>query len=61
MDEITCRCDNLSLSVREEKTVVLSKKNQVVEFILVAKFCIRRALNMEAVAHTVQASMAHQR
>ena len=52
MDEITRRCDNLSLSVREEKTVVLSKKNQVVEFILVAKFCTRRALNMEAVART---------
>ena len=52
MDEITRRCDKLSLSVREEKRIVLSKKKQVVEFILAAKFCIKRALNMEAMART---------
>ena len=46
------RSDNLSLSVREEKIVVLSKKNQIVEFILVAEFCTKRDLNLEAVAHT---------
>ena len=52
MEEITCKCDNMSLSAREGKSVILSKKRQESKFVLAAKFYTRRALNMEAMART---------
>ena len=52
MEDLTCRCDNLSLSEWEGKKVMLSKKNQIPECVLVAKFFMKRALNIEAVART---------
>ncbi|KAL0009324.1 hypothetical protein SO802_010826 [Lithocarpus litseifolius] len=52
MEELTRKCDNLSLSAREGKRVILSKKRHVSEFVLAAKFYTKRALNMEAVART---------
>nr|POE67212.1 uncharacterized protein CFP56_70475 [Quercus suber] len=48
MEELTRRCDNLSLSVREDKKVTLSKKRHVLEFVLAAKFYMKRALSMDA-------------
>lgn len=52
MEELTRGCDNLSLSVREDKKVTLSKKRQVLEFVLAAKFYTKRALSMDAVVRT---------
>nr|XP_023917378.1 uncharacterized protein At4g02000-like [Quercus suber]POF04428.1 uncharacterized protein CFP56_32041 [Quercus suber] len=52
MEELTKKCDNLSLSTWEGKKVVLSKKNQVKECVIAAKFFTKRALNIEAVART---------
>lgn len=52
MEELTCKCDNMSLSAREGKSVILSNKHQESKFVLAAKFYTRRALNMEAVART---------
>ena len=52
MEDLTCRCDNLSLSEWEGKKVMLSKKNQIPECVLVAKFFMKRVLNIEAVART---------
>ena len=52
MEELTCKCDNMALSGREGKSVILSKKCQEPKFVIAAKFYTRRALNMEAVART---------
>ncbi|XP_050243995.1 uncharacterized protein LOC126692427 [Quercus robur] len=52
MEELTSKCDNLSLSVREGKSIILSNKHQESKFVLAAKFYTRRALNIEAVART---------
>ena len=52
MEELTRKYDNLSLSVREGRKVILSKKCHGSEHVLVAKFYTKRALNMEAVART---------
>lgn len=52
MEELTSKCDNLSLSAWEGTKVVLSKKNQATECVLAAKFFTKRALNIEAVART---------
>ena len=52
MEELTNKCDNLSLSAWEGTKVVLSKKNQAIECVLAAKFFTKRALNIEAVAQT---------
>ena len=52
MEDLTSKCDNLSLSKWEEKKVVLSKKNQRPKCVLAAKFFTNKALNIEAVART---------
>ena len=52
MEELTRKYDNLSLSVREGRKVILSKKCHGSEHVLAAKFYTKRALNMEAVART---------
>ena len=52
MEDLTRKCDNLSLLEWEGKKVVLSKKNQLPKCVLVAKFFTKRALNIEAVVHT---------
>ena len=52
MDDLTCKCDNLSLLEWEGKKVVLKKKNQKPECVLAAKFFTKRALNIEVVART---------
>ena len=49
MEELTSKCDNLSLSAWEGTKVVLSKKNQAT-CVLAAKLFTKRALNIEAVA-----------
>ena len=50
MEDLTSKCDNLSLSKWEEKKVVLSKKNQRPKCVLAAKFFMKRALNVDVVA-----------
>ncbi|KAK7832538.1 uncharacterized protein CFP56_026312 [Quercus suber] len=52
MDDLTSRCEKLSLSVREGRRVKLSNHQRASEHVLAAKFLTRRALNMEAVART---------
>ena len=52
MEELTRKCDNLSLFAREGKRVILSEKRHVLEFVLATKFYTKRALNTEAVART---------
>lgn len=52
MEEITRKCDGLSLSVKEGEMVVLPKKLTKAKHVLVAKFLTKRALNVEAVAYT---------
>ena len=53
MEEITRKCDGLSLSAKEGERVVLSKKLTKAEHVLVAKFLTKRALNVEAVAEFI--------
>ena len=50
MEDLTRKCDNLSLSKWEGKKVVLSKKNQKLVRVLAVIFFTKRALNIEAVA-----------
>ena len=50
MEELTRKCDNSSLSVKEGERVVLPKKLTKAEYVLVAKFLTKRTLNMKAVA-----------
>lgn len=52
MEDLTHKCDNLSLSAWEGKKVVLTKAKRVSDYVLVAKFFTRRAVNMEAVGRT---------
>lgn len=52
MEDLTHRCDNLPLSTWEGKKVMLSRKKQVLDCVLVVKFFMKRALNIEAVART---------
>ena len=52
MEELTRKYDNLSLSVREGRKAILSKKCHWSEHVLATKFYTKRALNMEAVART---------
>ena len=52
MEDITRKCDGLSLSAKERERVVLPKKLTKAEHVLVAKFLTKRALNVEVVAHT---------
>ena len=54
MEDLTRRCDNLSLSAWEGKKVVLSRTNQASDCVIAAKFLIKRALNMEAVGRTIR-------
>ena len=54
MDELTNHCKGLSLSDREGPTFNLEEEMATPEFIIAAKFFIRRALNMEAIALTFQ-------
>lgn len=50
MEDLTSRCEKLSLFAREGRKVRLSNDQRVSEHVLVAKFLTRRALNMEVVA-----------
>ena len=52
MEEITRKCDVLSLSAKEGERVVLPKKLTKAKHVLVAKFLTKRALNVEAMAYT---------
>lgn len=52
MEDLTRRCNNLSLSVWEGEKVVLSGTNQASDCVIAAKFFTKRALNMEAVGRT---------
>ena len=52
MEELTRRCDRLSLSAREDTRITLSKKQVTSDYVVAAKFFTRRALSMEAVVHT---------
>ena len=52
MEDLTRRCNNLSLSVWEGEKVVLSGTNQASDCVIAAKFFTKRALNMEVVGRT---------
>lgn len=52
MDEIIRKCDGLSLSAKEDKKVLLTRKASASEHVLAAKFFTKRSLNMDAVART---------
>ncbi|XP_030923483.1 uncharacterized protein LOC115950424 [Quercus lobata] len=52
MEELTRKCDGLTLSAKEGERVVLPKKLTKAENMLAAKFLTKRALNVEAVART---------
>lgn len=52
MEEITRKCDGLSLSAKEGERVVLPKKLTKAEYVLAAKFPTKRNLNVEAAACT---------
>ena len=54
MEDLTRKCDNLSLSKWEGKKVVLSKKNQKLVRVLATKFFTKRALNIEALARMLR-------
>lgn len=51
MEELTRRCDRLSLSAREDTRITLSKKQMTSDCMVGAKFFTRRPLNMEAVVY----------
>ena len=51
MEEITRKCDGLSLSAKEGERVVLPKNLTKAKHVLIAKFLTKRVLNVEAVAH----------
>lgn len=52
MEEITSRCEKLSLTAREGRKGRLSNQQRASKHVLAAKFLTMRALNMEAVART---------
>lgn len=52
MEDLTRRCDRLSLSTREDKKITLPQKQSTPSFMVAAKFFTRRTLNMEAVVRT---------
>ena len=52
MDELTTHCNGLSLSDKEGPIFDLEDDMATLEFIIVAKFFTRRALNMEAIVST---------
>ena len=52
MEELTRRCDRLSLSAREDTRITLSKKQVTSDYVVATKFYTRRALNMEVVMRT---------
>ena len=52
MEELTRKCDGLTLSAKEGERVVLPKKLTKAENVLAAKFLTKRVLNVEAVART---------
>ena len=54
MDELANHCKGLSLSDREVPTFDLEEEMATLEFIIVAKFFTKRALNMDAIASTFQ-------
>lgn len=53
MDELTNRCNGLSISDKERPTFNLEEEMATLEFIIVAKFFTRQALNIEAIASTL--------
>lgn len=52
MEDLTRRCDRLSLSTREGEKVILSKKQATSNYVLTAKFFTKRSLNMEVMVRT---------
>lgn len=52
MEDLTRRCDRLSLSTREGEKVILSKKQVTSNHVLTAKFFTKRSLNMEVMVRT---------
>lgn len=52
MEEITCRCDQLSLFAKEGERVILTKSHASTNHVLAAKFFTKRSLNMEAIVRT---------
>lgn len=52
MEDLTSRCEKLSLSARKGTKVRLSNHQHASKHVLAMKFLTRRALNMEAVAQT---------
>ena len=58
MDEIIRKCDGLSLSAKEDKRVLLTRKVSTSEHVLAAKFFTKRSLNMDAMARTFQLTNA---
>lgn len=52
MEELTHRCDRLSLSAKEGEKVILTKSHASTNHVLAAKFFTKRTLNMEAVVRT---------
>lgn len=52
MEDLTRRCDRLSLSTREGEKVILSKKQAISNYVLTTKFFTKRSLNMEVMVRT---------
>ena len=52
MEELTRKCDGLSLSAKEGEKLSLSKNLSKTDHVLAAKFLNKRNLNIEAVART---------
>lgn len=52
MEDLTRRCDRLSLSTREGEKVILSKKQVISNYVLTTKFFTKRSLNMEVMVRT---------
>ena len=52
MEELTRKCDRLSLSAKEGEKLSLPKKLSKTDHVLAAKFLTKRNLNIEAVART---------
>lgn len=52
MEDLTRRCDRLSLFAKEGEKVILTKSHASTNHVLVAKFFTKRSLNMEAIVRT---------
>lgn len=52
MEKLTRKCDGLSLLAKEGERVVFLKKLTKEEYVLAAKFLMKRTLKVEAVART---------